>query len=300
MRQCAFCGTNITGGNRNTKYCSIKCRKKEAVRLRDGRGIIWRSSKVCKCAKCGIEFRPKLNGRNVGKYCSRECYFKSNCGRPKKERVGGYRVGRHTRINIISCVECSRLFISKWKNKTLCSYKCSVARHAQAAAFKHNGKMYGITIQCKECGEDFKIVYGNGNRVFCSWECKELFSRRAWRASDGYKTSKRKRERLERDSAPWGCKTHGVKLEYIFTRDKGVCQLCGGKVDPSLKVPSRMAATRDHIVPLICGGRNTPENVQLAHLRCNSKKGARGTGRGVQPWLISPTLNTDKPMNPGG
>jgi 5-methylcytosine-specific restriction endonuclease McrA len=37
-----------------------------------------------------------------------------------------------------------------------------------------------------------------------------------------------------------------------------------------------LAATIDHIVPLAAGGDDTKANVQLAHRRCNTRKGARG------------------------
>lgn len=47
-------------------------------------------------------------------------------------------------------------------------------------------------------------------------------------------------------------------------------------MDPALKWPERMSASLDHVIPLAAGGPHTPENLQLAHLRCNAKKGARG------------------------
>lgn len=63
--------------------------------------------------------------------------------------------------------------------------------------------------------------------------------------------------------------------EDIFSRDGWVCQICREAVDPSLKWPSRGAATIDHVVPVSKGGHDTPENVQLAHAFCNTSKGNR-------------------------
>lgn len=77
-KQCGYCGTEITGGNGHTKYCSVKCRKKEAERLFRERGKIHRRSKVCICKQCGKEFHPKTNGGNIGKYCSRACIAMSS------------------------------------------------------------------------------------------------------------------------------------------------------------------------------------------------------------------------------
>lgn len=65
------------------------------------------------------------------------------------------------------------------------------------------------------------------------------------------------------------------KLE-VYERDGWQCQLCGGAVDPQLKGSSdRLAPSLDHIVPLALGGEHVIDNVQLAHLGCNSRKGAR-------------------------
>jgi 5-methylcytosine-specific restriction endonuclease McrA len=36
-----------------------------------------------------------------------------------------------------------------------------------------------------------------------------------------------------------------------------------------------MSPTLDHVVPLVAGGLHDPANVRLAHLTCNSRKGAK-------------------------
>ena len=37
-----------------------------------------------------------------------------------------------------------------------------------------------------------------------------------------------------------------------------------------------MSPSLDHVVPLSLSGAHTPENVRLAHVRCNTAKGNRG------------------------
>lgn len=59
-----------------------------------------------------------------------------------------------------------------------------------------------------------------------------------------------------------------VKFEEIWQRDGGICQLCHLPI-------AQAEASLDHIVPLARGGTHEPANVQLAHRRCNSRKGAR-------------------------
>lgn len=67
-------------------------------------------------------------------------------------------------------------------------------------------------------------------------------------------------------------------ITALFERDNWTCQLCGDAVNPSLKYPDPMAATIDHIVPLVDGGEHSYANTQLAHALCNSLKGDRETG----------------------
>lgn len=59
-----------------------------------------------------------------------------------------------------------------------------------------------------------------------------------------------------------------VDFAEIWDRDNATCQLCWLPVDVS-------EASLDHIIPLAKGGTHEPANVQLAHRRCNSRKGAR-------------------------
>ena len=59
-----------------------------------------------------------------------------------------------------------------------------------------------------------------------------------------------------------------VSLAAIYDRDKGRCGICGGFVELA-------RASMDHVIALSRGGTHEPDNVQLSHLRCNLKKGAR-------------------------
>lgn len=54
----------------------------------------------------------------------------------------------------------------------------------------------------------------------------------------------------------------------IRDRDGGLCGICGSPV-------ALADQSMDHIIPLARGGTHEPANVQLAHRRCNSSKGAR-------------------------
>lgn len=61
-------------------------------------------------------------------------------------------------------------------------------------------------------------------------------------------------------------KREGRLLMAIYERDKGLCGLCG------LPVPAEEMSI-DHIIPIRKAGTNEPDNLQLAHVRCNQSKG---------------------------
>jgi 5-methylcytosine-specific restriction endonuclease McrA len=61
-------------------------------------------------------------------------------------------------------------------------------------------------------------------------------------------------------------KRHGVTALGIYQRDGGKCHLCHHYV-------SRKSFTLDHIIPKSKGGPGSWENLALAHLRCNVKRG---------------------------
>ena len=58
-----------------------------------------------------------------------------------------------------------------------------------------------------------------------------------------------------------------ISYRAVYERDSGKCQLCRRAV-------SFKAMTLDHIVPVSLGGNHTMLNVQTAHRRCNSRRGA--------------------------
>lgn len=61
--------------------------------------------------------------------------------------------------------------------------------------------------------------------------------------------------------------------EEVFIRDRWICQLCDEPVDKDLPRPAPMCKSLDHKIPISKGGDHSRENTQLAHLRCNIRKG---------------------------
>jgi len=71
-------------------------------------------------------------------------------------------------------------------------------------------------------------------------------------------------------SGPWV-----LTVEQLIERDGNTCWLCGLVVDLLIRRPDTMCPSVDHIIALSRGGLDLPENVALAHLICNMRKGAR-------------------------
>jgi len=66
-----------------------------------------------------------------------------------------------------------------------------------------------------------------------------------------------------------------IDLANLYRRDNGICQLCGYPVEsPGTRgIPLSARASIDHTIPLSKGGPHEWENVRLAHVGCNSRRG---------------------------
>jgi len=56
--------------------------------------------------------------------------------------------------------------------------------------------------------------------------------------------------------------------ENVLARDRATCQYCARKL-------SRVEATYDHVIPRMLGGETRWENIVIACLPCNQRKGGR-------------------------
>ena len=76
-----------------------------------------------------------------------------------------------------------------------------------------------------------------------------------------------------------------MKLETLFDTWKGNCAYCGVKLklQPDAK-HKRLAATRDHFIPLSAGGGKGNRNHVLACQPCNLQKGAFDPRIFIKVW----------------
>jgi hypothetical protein len=64
-------------------------------------------------------------------------------------------------------------------------------------------------------------------------------------------------------------------LLAVAERDDWVCWLCDRRVDPQAPAGSPAAPSVDHVMPRAHGGGSAPDNLRLAHRRCNTRRGSR-------------------------
>lgn len=75
--------------------------------------------------------------------------------------------------------------------------------------------------------------------------------------------------------------TPSETVDQLWLSQSGLCALCGEPMlrnrfqAPHARVWAMRRATIDHIIPKSKGGSDTPDNLQLAHARCNKIKGNR-------------------------
>lgn len=108
------------------------------------------------------------------------------------------------------------------------------------------------------------------NRYRLSWSRsnpqKQARYRRNWKDSnlDKLRDYTRRRMALIRGANP----APTIFLADIAARDKNRCGICG-------RVVAKKDRSLDHRVPVSRGGQHVETNVQLAHKRCNFRKGNR-------------------------
>ena len=124
---------------------------------------------------------------------------------------------------------------------------------------------------CARCGKPFKCQR-RSNQKFCSRDCM---------AADCHERNDIIRRTLFRERVV----DKDITLESVFMQENGICYICGGACDYNSfvlrngkKCVCRDYPTIEHIIPLSKGGTHSWDNVRLAHLGCNSRKGTRAYG----------------------
>lgn len=265
---CKYCKKEfIPTGAYKQESCSIKCRKRYLYHHRNG--------DICICKLCGKEFMPKAKDRIH--YCSRECNDvdrknKSIEAQPVKlaAKLAEKIVKQNHRYKYV-CIVCDKEFENRIKLKCLC---CSRECHRKYAHNKFleskESEEYKLTLAkmreeyipkpkvikiCLECGMGFESC--RARQYYCSDVC-------------GRKALKRNQRHIRRQRVN---RTYEkISLNEVIKRLGLVCGVCDKPINIQLKSPDKYSLTIDHIIPLAKGGTHTYNNIQLAHMICNTIK----------------------------
>ena len=215
------------------------------------------------CKACGQEAPVPQRGA-VPKYCSYSCkdWASKHPGQLRRPPS--------------SCPGCGTHFPPS-RGRRYCSKLCGEIARGEIFYGPKQQKVCAVP----ECGRQF-IAARSSSRC-CSERCMKRLYNRESRADGRQKPdpwSDRRRENYHRRRALKKDAETGAAVVFsaIAERDRWRCGICGKAVRRGAGWPHPKSPSLDHIVPLTKGGRHSPDNVQLAHLGCNTSKGNRGGG----------------------
>ena len=239
------------------------------------------------CVWCGKEFDAVIWSNK--KYCSTECERNRNHHnikphndngikelveerQPDWEYIDGY-TGSDGRMNLrhkacgtvyskssssvrhrrnLSCPYCShqaQLVKAKEKSRK----KRRIAKIVKRIN-KPDKKKEQIQMKtCPDCG----AFYFSIGKV-----CKDCAKKRDNRYSTRKKDLKKKGSYTKESKL--------ISARTLYKRDNGICWICGGKCDIDADPNSDWYPSVDHIMPQSLGGKDTLDNVRLAHRKCNT------------------------------
>ena len=126
--KCADCGKRLGFDTKGRKRRCAECQP-----------VVWETAK---CAQCSTCYRFKPSSANVGRFCSRQCYFKWISDNARKwsclccSKSFKVRSGRHS--GIYCSRQCAKRYLA-WEN----------ARKARCRCGKATGKRDAICVDCK-------------------------------------------------------------------------------------------------------------------------------------------------------
>ena len=158
------------------------------------------------------------------------------------------------------CHNCER--IAREKADAISRIAKSNAQISRDAKLFNKGKQLGINFAvCSVCGSLF--IKRSNTQHRCP-ECQKQAQNKY------YSMKKRNRKYLA-----WTSESAEITIAALYKRDHGICWICGQPVDIEADSNDNNYPSIDHVVPISKGGKDTWDNVRLAHRICNSKRGNR-------------------------
>jgi len=215
---------------------------------------------VCiRCKTCGAEYERTVAFLRTGNVICRECQKRET---EKRNEENKQLAARQAEIRKIEW---------EWHRLTHPIKDYKTKQHEEflkrTGVCEICGKSYTVREYVESCG----IKYAVDNGV-CSAKCKKEKKRILKRK---YRTpySGNHRHRAKKYGVAY---ESGITLKKLIARDGLTCAICGKECDLNDRSWSDYAGAMypsiDHIIPLSKGGTHTWNNVQVAHMICNSLK----------------------------
>ena len=274
---CALCGVELP--KYKTKFCSDACRRRYH---NIQKGVIEDHGELTKtCPVCGKTFKTWKSRQIV---CSTECstkrknrveYLTDEQKEKRKEYDRQKYLKTHPNARKRNMEEEHKHHLERIEREKAEREKRRIEREkiqAERRAEKDRIKAENISKWleyeaehiCCECGATFTAHYPTTK--YCSNSC----------ARKRHRTRKRYKDiTIDKD----------ITLRMLANRDHNQCQICGLFVDWSdymetdaTIICGDMYPSIDHITPISLGGLHSWDNVQLAHRKCNTRKGNKYVG----------------------
>jgi 5-methylcytosine-specific restriction endonuclease McrA len=140
---------------------------------------------------------------------------------------------------------------------------------------RNGGGTVGWRSRCKPCyrGYLLELYYAGARETQAKYRARNPERMRVYRQ----RWKRRNPDRVRLHRAEYEAKKRAAAEEHVdyalvhSTADWD-CGICGQPIARVLRHPHPESVTVDHIIPLARGGPHSYGNLQLAHLRCNSRK----------------------------
>lgn len=179
----------------------------------------------------------------------------------EKEDSSFFKNGKSPDGLAYKCAECLKEYMVTWRAKN----KVRMQKQQQKYLEKNRDRIREYNKKWHQDNRDKvalrQVVYREENPgYFKEWKKEN---------ADKVRHYAKKRRTFKQD-IEWAF----YKTIDIYNKDNGICGICKESVDLNIKHPNPLSPSVDHIKPLIKGGRDIVENLQIAHLGCNLRKGA--------------------------
>lgn len=218
------------------------------------------------CARCGTE-KPVSRGGPIPTYCSAACRAAANYESSRQD-------GRYDEARAAQRLATAARQSTSARPCPYCGDLMTHLRRVQCG--RPDCKRAFDAERARQWHRDYTA--DTGARYSSKYRERELaYSRRRYEEQPHWRIKYPERGPLV-DARRRMLMNQAVKGEpfaaiQVYERDGWMCLLCRTPMDPAIAWPHRMSPSVDHVIALSRGGEHTLDNVQAAHLGCNSSKG---------------------------